>query len=79
MNATAEKKIKGDALAIALHGMDVNKLYRVAKANKLSDRVNEPTDDDHAGRYRMRVGNLLRGKVRRGEPVKVGTAVISDL
>lgn len=74
-----EKEPSGDAVSKALFGMDINKLYKVAKANKLGEQMGEPTEADHPGRYRMRLGNFLRGKVRRGEPVKVGGEAIEAL
>lgn len=77
--AKKDKEVTGDAVKRALHGMDVSKLYTVAKKNKLGDQMGEPTETDHPGRYRMRLGNFLRGKVRRGEPVKVGSDTIDAL
>lgn len=70
---------KGDAVARAMLGMSEDDLLKCAKANKLSDKIIGHHGNVNPGQFRMFVGNALRAKVKRGEPVTIGKHTIEKL
>lgn len=64
----------GDAVATAMLGMSHADVKRAAKENGLKIK-----ESGNPGTYRMTVGQSLRARVRRGEPVTVAGVVIKKL
>lgn len=75
---------RGDAifrafLVLASKSKDIGTdLAKVVKANKLNDRI-DPASFTNIGQFRMSLGNMLRGLVRKGTPVTIGALTVSSL
>lgn len=71
----------GDAVAKALMLIPTGDaaISKVAKDNDLYDRIKDRLGSANAGQIRMSVGNMLRAKVRKGEPVTIGEIVVKKL
>lgn len=78
-----EDQNNGDAMALALKEfcggglkatLDLSKLEEVVAANKIEDRFDVwMTKGLNPGMLRMNTGNVLRGKLRKGEVVQIGS------
>lgn len=80
---TPEGKVRhsatnGDAVAKAMFGMSRQQMEECAEANGITDRMAKHADTPN-GRYRMNLGNILRGLVRNGKEPKIGKHTISSL
>lgn len=64
----------GDRIAEALKTLDAEGVKKVAKDNGLTLK-----DYPNAGMLRMNVGNMLRGKVRKGEKVTINGKTVASL
>lgn len=69
----------GDAVARAMLAVKFDDLIKIAKKNGLEDKVAQHLNSVNPGQFRMIVGNALRGKVRKGEPVTIGPHEIKKL
>jgi hypothetical protein len=61
---------KGDELARAMAGVPLDQVLADNELNPTEEFLNDP--NKNPGMKRMIVGNVLRGRLRRGEYVKVG-------
>ncbi len=66
-----------DAVALALLTVKKSDYDGVAKANDLSEKFNR--EYPNAGQMAMALSNMLRAKVKRGEPVKIGEHTVKKL
>lgn len=73
-----------DAIARAMLSVKSTDLQKIARKNGLAEMGDLNADklakgDINAGQFRMNIGNALRGKVRKGEPVEIGDVTIKKL
>ena len=68
----------GDELALALKEINIAELGYVAKQNNLVDKW-ESWSHLNNGQKRMNLGNVLRGRLKRGERVEVSSMVWEGL
>lgn len=68
----------GDAVAKAMFGMSRQRMEECAETNGVADRMAKHAAAPN-GRYRMNLGNILRGLVRNGKAPKIGEHTITDL
>lgn len=80
---TAEGKVRhsatnGDAVAKAMFGMDRAQMEQCVVDNGLTERMKKH-DGTPNGRYRMNLGNILRGLVRTGKSPVIGKHTVTSL
>lgn len=69
----------GDAVAQALLGAGPDDLRSIAADNGLSERMSKYEKSTNPGQYRMNLGNMLRGMVRKGTHVNIGGVTVEGL
>lgn len=69
----------GDAVAQALLGAGPTDLRAIARDNGLTDRMARYEGSTNPGQYRMNLGNMLRGMVRKGTHVNIGGVTVEGL
>lgn len=70
----------GDAVANAMLGLSADQLEKVMKDNGLEEKLGKHlTGAANPGQFRMLLGNSLRAKVKRGEPVTIGEHTVKKL
>lgn len=69
----------GDAVAIAMLGLEFEEILDVMHQNGLEDRLEQYADRPNHGQFRMLLGNSLRALIRHGTPVLIGDHVIRSL
>lgn len=70
----------GDAIASAMLGMTHDDMVATVKANGLNDKMAKHiTGAVNTGMFRMALGNVLRGLVRKGTPVTIGAHTVKKL
>lgn len=74
---TKTSRGSGDAVSLALLTVKKSDYDDVAKANDVFDKFNK--EYPNTGQMTMALSNMLRAKVKRGEPVKIGEHNVKKL
>jgi hypothetical protein len=68
-----------DAVAISMLGAEKADLIKIMNDNKLGEELGKHSRGKNVGHFRMILGQALRGKVNREEPVKINGNTITKL
>lgn len=74
-----DRKGNGDAISIAMRGMEIGDVKKAMKDNGLAKKLGHHYGVLNNGRFRMVVGNCLRAMVLNDKPVTINGTVIKKL